>query len=60
MTADNQANIPWETDTTRLLARLPDVPHIGSYGRKDTIIQPYIKGNEIDPKKPKNGEEKKK
>jgi hypothetical protein len=39
--------------TEELLARLPEIPHVGSYnqlGGKDRIfIPPFIPGNEVDP-----------
>lgn len=47
----------WCTDSTKLLARLPEIPHTGSYSRKDTTNVPYVKGNEIDPSKVKKPED---
>ena len=49
MTAENNQVPPTAAE---LLGRLPDVPHIGSYGNKDHFdIQPFVKGNEVDPDK---------
>ncbi len=51
MTLENKDE--WSTDSTKLLARLPEIPHTGGYGRskEPAIIIPFIKGNEVDPDK---------